>query len=674
MKKLFSMLTATALLLSLAACNSNTQGGSSSGGTSSQAVPDGSALVLSDDKVTLDGQEVTDEGAVTVSHDIVYYESGKGSDYGEGSAEEEHTAQEAAAHTVVTICEPGTYIVSGALSTGQLAIDLGEDAKTDPNAVVTVVLDGVDITSTVGPALIFYSVYECDTDWVAYDESDSEETYRGTSDVDTAAAGANVVLADDSENNVTGSHVARIYKEGTTKKLHKYDGAFYSKMSMNISGGSAGTGKLNIIADNEGLDSEMHLTVNGGVISIQAQDDGINTNEDYVSVTTINGGTLQINGGLGTEGDGIDSNGHLVINGGNIYTMANERSPDGGIDADGDIIINGGYLVALGTRNDAVGSSTQPYMELFFASTLPAGSNIVITSSNGDNLLNFTTEKASQCLTFSSADLKENDGLTVTVDGVTQQYTGNQSGGFGGMGQMPDGIGGFGGRNQEIPDELEAWLASAEDVPDEVRTWLEAMMTQQENMDNMGGGRPGGDMGEMPTDQQGENTDAQQSFGQGGDVPDAPSGEMPNMPSQGQTGGTASSGGQRTTSTPSTAFTITATTHTFSGVTDSTEDGDKTEITFSINGNDGPTVEDGAIVISSITPSEEIDQSRVQITITDVPSEDFAATALLSDGLDSLKELLPTDSGTYRITVSVSGDDSFTGINQWTVTIPETAA
>ncbi len=52
--------------------------------------------------------------------------------------------------------------------------------------------------------------------------------------VDTSAAGANVVLADGSANTVTGSHVARIYKEGTTDKLHKYDGAFYSKMSMNV--------------------------------------------------------------------------------------------------------------------------------------------------------------------------------------------------------------------------------------------------------------------------------------------------------------------------------------------------------------------------------------------------------------------------------------------------------
>ena len=40
-------------------------------------------------------------------------------------------------------------------------MDLGEDAETDPDAVVTLILNGVDITCTVAPAIIFYRVYEC---------------------------------------------------------------------------------------------------------------------------------------------------------------------------------------------------------------------------------------------------------------------------------------------------------------------------------------------------------------------------------------------------------------------------------------------------------------------------------------------------------------------------------
>jgi hypothetical protein len=361
-------------------------------------------LTLSDQAVTLDGQALTQNagGAVTLSNDIVYYHDNTGEDYGEGTQADTHTQEEAEAHTVITIREAGAYRVSGTLSAGQLAVDLGDEAKRNPEAVVTLVLDGVDITCTVAPAVIFYSVYECDETWVAYDEGEAEDYSVLPANVDTSAAGANVVLADGSVNHVNGSYVARIYKEGTTKKLHKYDGAFYSKMSMNIDGETEGTGSLSITAENEGLDSELHLTINGGQINIQAQNDGINTNEDGVSVTTINGGGLQINAGLGEEGDGIDSNGHIVINGGAVYSMASDHSPDGGLDADGEILINGGQVAALGMRNDVVSSdSRQLYMELSFDSTLSAGSTV---------------------------ELEQDVSYTLKVDGAVQQYTGHANG------------------------------------------------------------------------------------------------------------------------------------------------------------------------------------------------------------------------------------------------------
>lgn len=234
------------------------------------AFPDATSIVLSDDGVTVDGEAApTDEtAAVYTAHDIVYYEAGRDFTYGEGTEADEHTAEEAAAHTVVHITQPGTYAVSGTLSVGQIAVDLGEDAEDDLSAVVTLILNGVDITCTVAPAVIFYSVYECG--------STDEDTAAAT--VDTSAAGANVLIADGTVNNVTGSYVARIYEpdsvvlseDGTevadSSKLHKYDGAFYSKMSMNVGGGEDGSGVLNITADNEGLDTELHLTINGGTV------------------------------------------------------------------------------------------------------------------------------------------------------------------------------------------------------------------------------------------------------------------------------------------------------------------------------------------------------------------------------------------------------------------------
>ena len=347
-----------------------------------QAASDEVSITFSDSGIKVDGEDISlDEGErVYLAHDVVYYEDrdeyDSGNHYGEGTDDERHSAEDAAAVSVVHIAQAGTYRLTGSISAGQVWVDLGEDATEDASAKVTLVFDNLDITCEVAPAIVFRRVYECDGDWSADAASPT---------VDTSDAGAVVVVADGSVNNVTGGHVARIYKDNEEqKKLWKIDGAFYSFMSMNIEGEQDGTGTLNITADNEGLDSELHLTLNGGNVSIASQDDGINTNEDGVSVTTINGGTLHIVAGLGDEGDGIDSNGFLVINGGTVISMANPRS-DSGLDSDMGSYINGGTVVALGSTMDwAESDSDQVTMNLQFASSQDAGDAIVVCNEGGD--------------------------------------------------------------------------------------------------------------------------------------------------------------------------------------------------------------------------------------------------------------------------------------------------
>ena len=91
-------------------------------------------ISLSDSGITVNGKPADNdpEKDIYLSNDIVYYESGKDFTYGEGTEKDAHTVQQAESHTVVNITRPGTYSVSGKLSKGQLAIDLGEDAKDDP--------------------------------------------------------------------------------------------------------------------------------------------------------------------------------------------------------------------------------------------------------------------------------------------------------------------------------------------------------------------------------------------------------------------------------------------------------------------------------------------------------------------------------------------------------------
>lgn len=370
--------TATASAAATTAADADAETGAAS---QDDAATEETVIELSDDGVLVNGSAASTDSsdAVYTSHDVVYYEDrdtyDSGNPYGEGTADERHSAEDAAAVTVVNITEPGTYRISGTLSAGQISVDLGEDAYSDPDARVTLILDGVDITCEVAPALVFYNVYECDGDW---------STETASPDVDTSDAGAVIVLADGSVNNVTGSHVARIYEDTAEgDKLWKIDSAIHSFMSMNVDGEEEGTGVLNVVADNEGIESDLHLTFNGGNVNIESQDDGVNSNEDGVSVTTVNGGSLHILAGLGSEGDGIDSNGYLVVNGGTVIAMANPAS-DSGLDSDMGSYINGGTVVALGSTMDwAESDSDQVTMNLQFASSQDAGDAIVVTDEDG---------------------------------------------------------------------------------------------------------------------------------------------------------------------------------------------------------------------------------------------------------------------------------------------------
>ena len=237
-----------------------------------------------------------------------------------------HSAEEAYHNPMLHITQPGQYILEGSWN-GQIYVDLGDkdECFADESKKVTLIMNGVNVNCTVAPSVIFYSLYECDNEW--------ENRTEAVSSVDTTNAGARVILADGTENNFSGANVFRLlkpkYKNDNTKvqkKFYKTDGAFYSYVSMEIDGSA---GIMNITGSTfEGLDSELHLTINGGYVNIVSQDDGINVNEDHVSVFAINGGRVTIFAGQGAEGDVVDSNGFININGGLIAGASPSAADD----------------------------------------------------------------------------------------------------------------------------------------------------------------------------------------------------------------------------------------------------------------------------------------------------------------------------------------------------------
>lgn len=259
-----------------------------------------------------------------------------------------HSSEDAYANPVLHICKAGVYQLQGTWN-GQIWIDVGEDSSDK----VAIILNGVDVTCSVAPAIVFHDLYECGPD----DEDEvASRMAASSSDIGYSVlddAGAMVIIADDTTNNFTGANVYRMLKpqikktsvtkiDGTDvdqqKKRWKTDGAFYSFVSLAIGGGSKQNGVLNITSTTyEGLNSELHMTLESGVVSVTAPDDGINVNEDNTSVFTMIDGKLTISS---SGGDGVDSNGWIVILGGSLDVTAAQDSntlnagAEGPLDAD----------------------------------------------------------------------------------------------------------------------------------------------------------------------------------------------------------------------------------------------------------------------------------------------------------------------------------------------------
>jgi hypothetical protein len=399
-----------------------------------------------------------------------------------------------------------------------------------------------------------YNAYECGSD----------DTETASKDVDTSGAGVQLVIADDSENVVNGSYVAKIYKEGTTqeevdageaKKAWKFDAAIDSLVSMEIGGEASGNGKLTVNSDNEGIENSLHLTINGGQITVNSADDAVNTNEDGVSVLTVNGGSLVCNAGAGQEGDGLDSNGWIVINGGLVIASANATSQDSGVDSDLGVYINGGTVLASGNMYDEIAEdSAQTFAVLSFNEKVEAGEIILLKNSEDEPVAAFTAPNDFQILVYSSELLEDGDytlyevsevtgeqneglytNITEVQDEVQLQYSSNSMMGAGGMGggmgaggqggepmqpngeqpEMPDGAGQ--GEQPEMPNG-----AGQGEQPEKPEG---AEQGEQPEMPN------GGEQGEQPEKPEGGEQGEQPEMPEGGEQ-----GEQPEMPNGGEQG------------------------------------------------------------------------------------------------------------------------------------------
>ena len=199
-----------------------------------------------------------------------------------------------------------------------------------------------------------------------------------------------IKLADNSNNTLSDGGAS------------EYDACIYSNGKLIIEG----NGTLNVYGnqeEGEGIATETNdITINGGIINIECQDDGINAGGDG-GLITINDGEIYIK----ANGDGIDSNRNLVINGGNVYTMGSSVGGDAGIDTDEGFEINGGTVIALGSNMLEKPEKTSKQKSVCFTlnSKISKGTKITLRNELDEKIIFFEAKEDFKTLIISNLKL-----------------------------------------------------------------------------------------------------------------------------------------------------------------------------------------------------------------------------------------------------------------------------
>ncbi len=124
----------------------------------------------------------------------------------------------------------------------------------------------------------------------------------------------------------------------------------------------------------EGIESKNELTVNGGTVTVNSYDDGINS----ASHMYLKGGTITV---VASNNDAIDSNGNLTISGGMVIACG-AGGAECGLDAAEQykLYITGGNVFAIGGSNNAVSSMTGSQAVLSTSGSVSANSTVSVKS------------------------------------------------------------------------------------------------------------------------------------------------------------------------------------------------------------------------------------------------------------------------------------------------------
>lgn len=397
----------------------------------------------------------------------------------------------------VSITEPGTYILTGTLSNGQVVVDSTAEGK------VRLVLSDASITNADGAAI---DIREADevvvvlaegttnslTDGTGYDTSGEDAanaalfsmadltiggtgslTVTGNTGDGIASKDGLVILggdltvsaADDGirgkdylvvhggslditadqdglkSNNDTDPELGDIVISDGTVTIEAGDDGMHAEGDLAITGGT-----VTVARSTEGLEGGT-ITIAGGTTSVTSSDDGLNASSGTATASSggrgggggmaSDGSSLLISGGTLTVhagGDGLDSNGTLTISGGTTTVAGPTGNGNGSLDSNGGITYTGGTLIAAGSA----GMAEAPESGNFVQANVSAQAGATIEVRSGTTVIaTYTTIKPVANIVIASDTITSGQTYQVTVNGsAATTVTAGQatSGGMGGGG------------------------------------------------------------------------------------------------------------------------------------------------------------------------------------------------------------------------------------------------
>lgn len=217
------------------------------------------------------------------------------------------------------------------------------------------------------------------------------------------------------------------------------DDAFHAEESLTISAGS-----INISTSYEGLEG-LHVLISGGTITLVSSDDGLNAagGTDFsgfnggrdgmfgpgVMGSPSSGGSISITGGtlhVTASGDGLDANGTIEISGGMITVCGPNSGDTATLDYDSTAEISGGTFIGTGAMGMAqtFSDSSQGVIAVSVGN-LSAGTQIKLTDSQGNSVIEYTAPLNFSVVILSSPDMIKGENYTISVGSNSADFTAN---------------------------------------------------------------------------------------------------------------------------------------------------------------------------------------------------------------------------------------------------------